>query len=77
MWYHEFQNIYEVKMRLGHKSVISTEIYMHIEQMLYHGTDNRYIVATARTTDERMKLIETGFEKHDEIDGTAIYRKRK
>jgi integrase len=77
MWYHEFQNIYEVKMRLGHKSVVATEVYMHIEQMLYRTSDDKYTCKTAKTTEEAISLIESGFEMHGTIDGTHIYRKRK
>ena len=77
MQQHKWQDAWKVKQILGHKTIRSTEIYIHIDQMTSnYGTDD-YVTKTATTIEERRKLIELGFEKHDEIDGIAIYRKRK
>jgi len=74
---HKCQDVYHVKQILGHKSVKSTEIYIHIDQMhSNYGTDE-YITKVANTPDEIRKLIELGFTKADEIDGLHIYKKRK
>lgn len=73
---HKYHDVYHTKQFLGHKSVKSTEIYIHIDQMTSNYS-NDFITKTATTIEERRTLIESGFEKHDEIDGIAIYRKRK
>ena len=39
--------------------------------------DEQYITRTAKTPEEAMKLIDSGFIKADEFDGIHIYRKRK
>lgn len=75
--YHRTRDIYIVKEFLGHQSVKSTEIYIHIDKMLSNYTNDEYTSVAAKTAEEAMKLINEGFTKADEFDGLHIYRKRK
>jgi integrase len=76
MLYHKTREIMIVKQQLGHKDINNTLIYIDMEATLYNLTDD-YICKTAKTTDESIKLIETGFEYVTEQDGIKLYRKRK
>jgi integrase/predicted RNA-binding Zn-ribbon protein involved in translation (DUF1610 family) len=73
MEYHRTKDILHVKERLGHKSVSTTEIYMH----LIDFEDDDFYSATASTVEEARKLAESGWEKWDTLNGVHIYRKRK
>jgi hypothetical protein len=65
-------------MILGHKSIKSTETYIHLEKMLYQGKANdQFIVKVADALEEAIKLMEVGFEYHAEIEGHKLFRKRK
>jgi len=61
----------------GHKNVLSTQIYINMEQALFSGNSNEYHVKAVSTVDEAMKLVEVGFEYVTEIDGMKLFRKRK
>ena len=73
MLYHQTKDILLVKERLGHKSITSTMIYMH----LINFESNEFIVKTASTLEEDEELIKAGFEYVTERNGIKIYRKRK
>ena len=62
---------------LRHKNIKNTLIYIDLEMACFQKTSDEYITKVATTTDEACKLIEAGFEKHDEFEGVHIYRKRK
>lgn len=64
-------------MILGHKSIKSTETYIHLEEMMYQDSDDQFIVKVANTMEEAIKLMEVGFEYHAEIEGNKLFRKRK
>ncbi|MCW4019182.1 MAG: tyrosine-type recombinase/integrase [Candidatus Bathyarchaeota archaeon] len=75
---HKTKDPWHVKLILGHKSITSTETYIHIEKMLYQNEENdNYIVKVADTLEETIKLMEVGFEFHTEAEGHKLYRKRK
>jgi len=74
MEYHRTKDLLHVKALLGHKDLRTTLRYT---QLLDALANDEYPTAVARTIEERRNLIENGFEKHDEMDGIAIYRKRK
>jgi len=81
-WYatmkmHEYQNAWTVKELLGHKTIVSTETYIHIEKQIWTQLNAGFTCATAKTVEESIKLIETGFEYVTEQDGLKLYRKRK
>jgi hypothetical protein len=67
-------------MILGHKSIKSTETYIHLEKMLYNGNSNdQFISKIALTAEEACKLVDIGFEyvTGEYNDGGKIFRKRK
>jgi integrase len=75
--YHKTKSIMHVKKILGHKSVISTQLYINIEATIFQFSNDEYNSPTAKTIQEAQKLIESGFEYITEIDGTKLLRKRK
>jgi integrase len=77
MEYHKTKDIIHVKQILGHKTILSTMIYINIEQAIFLAQNDEYYSATAKTIQEAQKLIETGFEYVTEIDGTKLFKKRK
>lgn len=75
---HKTKDPWHVKMILGHKSIKSTENYIHLEQMMYDcDANNQFTVKVANTMEEAIKLMEVGFEFHAEIEGNKLFRKRK
>ena len=63
---------WHVKMILGHKSIQSTETYIHPEKMMYDGeADDQFIVKVADTMDEAVRLMEVGFETTLKLKGTS------
>lgn len=74
---HNTKDPWHVKMILGHKSIKSTETYIHIEEMLYQDTNDQFTVKVADTLDDAIKLMEVGFEYHAEMEGHKLFRKRK
>jgi integrase len=75
---HKTKDPWHVKMILGHKSIKSTEAYIHLEKMLYESEANdQFIVKVANTLDEAIKLMEVGFEYHADVEGNKLFRKRK
>jgi hypothetical protein len=76
--HHKTKDPWHVKTILGHKSIQSTETYIHLEKMMYDGeTNNQFIVKVANTMEDAIKLMEVGFEYHAEIEGNKLFRKRK
>ena len=74
---HNTRDPWYVKMILGHKSIKSTETYIHLEKMIYQGKANdQFTVKVADTLEEAIKLMEVGFEYHAEIEGHKLFRKR-
>jgi integrase len=76
MEYHATKDILHVKQILGHKSIMSTMIYINLEAALFNFTDE-WTCKTAKTPEEAIQLIQTGFEKADTMGEIHIYRKRK
>ena len=75
---HKTKDPWHVKMILDHKSIKSTETYIHLEKMLYDGEANdQFTVKVANTLEEAIKLMEVGFEYHAEVEGNKLFRKRK
>jgi integrase len=75
---HKTKDPWHVKEILGHKSIQSTEVYIHIEKQLYqNGVNDEFTVKVAKTPQEITALIETGFEHILTKDDLAYFRKRK
>jgi integrase len=75
---HKTKDPWHVKMILDHKSIRSTETYIHLEEMLYDGQGyDNFTVKVANTLDEAIRLMEAGFEYHAEVEGHKLFRKRK
>lgn len=75
--YHKTKSIMHVKQILGHKSVMSTQVYINIEASIFQFSNDEYNSATAKTIEEAQKLIESGFDYVTEMNGIRIFRKRK
>jgi hypothetical protein len=75
---HKTRDPWHVKEILGHKSVKSTEVHIHMEKQLYqNGANDEFIVKVANTPIEIAALLETGFEYIMTKDNLAYFRKRK
>lgn len=76
---HRTKDPWHVKELLGHKSITSTETYIHIEQQLYqNNTNDEFTGKVATTKEEKLALIDAGFEFVSvDPDGTQYFRKRK
>ncbi|MGD0072017.1 MAG: site-specific integrase [Candidatus Bathyarchaeia archaeon] len=75
--YHKKPDMDYVRRRLGHKSILNTQIYVNMEQVMFATKSDEYLVKTAMTAAEACKLIEVGFEYVTEVEGVKIFRKRK
>jgi len=74
MEYRKSHDILRVKEKLGHKSINSTMIYTHL---IDFEVDD-FISRIATTREEKLSLIESGFEYvSSDPDGTQYFRKRK
>ena len=77
MEYHKTHDMDYVRRILGHRSILTTQIYVNMEQMLFSDIGDEYHVKVASTVEEATKLIEVGFEYVTEMDGKKLFRKRK
>ena len=75
---HKTKDPWHVKQILGHKSIHSSEAYIHLEQMLFqNGANDEFHVKVANTPEEITGLLETGFEYIMTKGELAFFRKRK
>ena len=77
MEYHKTHDVDHVRRRLGHRSVLPTQIYINMEQALFSGNADEYHVKAVSTVKEAMALIEVGFEYVTDMDDKKLFRKRK
>jgi hypothetical protein len=75
--YHETKNPMLVKEFLGHKSLLATQRYIHLEQALFKDQDDKFTVMAVKTPEEIKALLEVGFEYVCQKDDLAFLRKRK
>lgn len=77
--YHKTKDIVHVKTILGHKSILSTMIYINIEASIFHIGNDDYTCKTAQNQTEASQLIESGFEYVTTIpnENIMLFRKRK
>ena len=76
MNYHKKPDVFYIAGLLGHKSIMTTQIYVNLDKMAF-GESNEYIVKVASTVDDALKLLEVGFEYVTEMDKVKLFRKRK
>lgn len=62
-----------VKQQLGHKKLETTMIYTQLTDF----SEEDYTCKAVNTIADAIKLIESGYEYVNEIDGFKLYRKRK
>lgn len=77
MKYHITKDLLMTRDEAGHRSATSTERYIHLEHALFHTDTDDFICKAAKTPDDASKLIETGFQYVQTINGIHLYRKRK
>ena len=77
MLYHETKDPHYVKQFLGHKSLMSTEVYINIERAVFESTNDSFTVKIAQTPEEIQQLLETGFEYVLQKDNLIFLRERK
>ena len=77
MEYHKTKDILHVQQLLGHRDLRNTLIYINLEKALFQNVDDEFHVKVAHSLDEACKLLEVGFEYVTDMDGAAIFRKRK
>jgi integrase len=77
MEYHKTHSPDHVKRLLGHRSLMSTEIYINMDRVLFSESDQDFHVKVAGNLEEACKLLEVGFEYVTDIDGKKLFRKRK
>ena len=76
--YHKVKDIMHVKKILGHRNVISTQIYINLEQALFLTESDEWICKATTNDNEATKLIEAGFEYvMTTPNGLMQFRKRK
>jgi integrase len=75
--YNKTKSIMHVKRILGHKSIMTTQIYVELYEEIYGDLKpENFISAVASTQKERRQLIESGFEWiGQDNDGLTYFRK--
>ena len=56
---------------------MNTQIYVHIEKMLFKNQDEQFTSKVAKTVEEAQELVETGFEYVTTFEAKILFRKRK
>ncbi len=78
MEYLKTLDMFHVKEILGHKSVMSTEVYINIGKAIQRNAAlDDFHVKVATTKEEITQLLESGFEYVFQKDDLAYFRKRK
>jgi len=75
--YHTTKDILHVKQILGHKSIMSTMIYINLEAALFLQTDENFTCKVAHNEQEEAELINAGFQHINNRGELAFYKKRK
>ncbi|MCK4826392.1 tyrosine-type recombinase/integrase [bacterium] len=76
--YYRTHDIQHVKHMLGHKHLLSTEVYVHLAEELFSDPkDAKFTTRAAANARGCRMLAEAGFEKFDEINGVHLYRRRR
>jgi integrase len=67
------RNIVTVQRALGHKSLVNTQLYVHLVTF----ERDEYEVQVADTLDAAKQLLEAGYDYITDMDGGKLFRKRK
>ena len=70
---YKFRDPFEVKYRMGHVQVKTTELYIRREKAMSY----EYISLVTHTIQEAQHAIEDGFEYVTDMDNVKIWRKPK
>jgi integrase len=73
MLFAKTRNIVTVQRALGHKSLVNTQLYVH----LVNFERDEYEVQVADTLDDAKQLLEAGYDYITDMDGGKLFRKRK
>jgi integrase len=78
MEYHKNPDPFYLRDFLGHKNLKNTEIYVHLERMIYkQTTSDEFIVKVATSLEDFTKLLEVGFSYIGDYGQNKVLRKRK
>jgi integrase len=78
MEYHYTKDILHVQEFLGHREIDNTLVYIQLDKSLFQNLpDDSFIIRTAHTVEEAVKLGEVGFEPFVVMEGVQLFRKRK
>jgi integrase len=78
MEYYKTLDQKHVQYILGHKSIVSTDKYVHYVDALFHLTTDEWTSKVSHSLEEEQQLIEAGFQLVRSVNEiTAIYKKRK
>jgi len=77
MEYHKTHDPDYVRRLLGHRSLMSTQIYINMERAIFSENDQEFHVKVAENLDEACKLLAVGFEFVTDLEGKKLFRKRK
>ena len=70
---YKFRDPFEVKYRMGHVQITTTELYIRREQAMSY----EYISLVTRTIEESQQAVEDGFEYVTDMEGVKLWRKPK
>ena len=70
-WRSLLKRAWEVKYRLGHVRMQTTELYVRREAAMNH----EYVSLVVRTAEEACKAVEGGYKYETSIDGVQVWRK--
>jgi len=76
MLYLDFPDMDYVRKFLGHKSILSTQVYVNIAQALFTKKPENYICKAAHNEQEEIDLINKRFQHVNNRGDTAFYKKR-
>jgi hypothetical protein len=77
MEYHKAHDIERAKRMLGHKSILNTDICVHLEELHFESIEEEYHVRVAENPEEIKVLLETAFEYACSKGDLMFFRKRK
>jgi len=77
MFFHKTKSVPHTAQRLGHKNWKNTQIYVHLEAVLFTEESDSFYSAVADTVEHARKLVESGFDYICDFSGVKIFRKRK